>query len=78
MDLFVFQGSLSDKIRFLQKYTVFENEVRKHEMTVEDIVKKGNFLINSKHKIEETKLKVDSLKTLWKALKNMSDQVKKR
>lgn len=57
---------------------MFENEVRKHEMTVEDIVKKGNFLINSKHKVEETKARVDSLKKLWDSLKNMSDQVRQK
>ena len=34
-------GSLSEKIRFLQKYTVFENEIRKHEVTIKGIVKKG-------------------------------------
>jgi hypothetical protein len=34
-------GSLSDKIRFLQKYTVFENEIRKHEVTIQGIVDKG-------------------------------------
>jgi hypothetical protein len=34
-------GSLTEKIRFLQKYTVFENEVRKHEVTIKEIVKKG-------------------------------------
>ena len=34
-------GSLSEKIRFLQKYTVFENEIRKHEVTIKGIVAKG-------------------------------------
>ena len=34
-------SSLSEKIRFLQKYTVFENEIRKHEVIINGIVKKG-------------------------------------
>ena len=34
-------SSLSEKIRFLQKYTVFENEIKKHEVIINGIVKKG-------------------------------------
>lgn len=68
-------GNLSEKIRFLQKYTVFENEVRKHEVTIKGIVKKGEVLINSNHKVEETQAKVNSLLKLWEELRNMSDQV---
>ena len=71
------QGSLSEKIKFLQKYTVFENEISKHEVTVEGIVNKGEILIHSNHKVEETKATLKSLLKLWEELKQMSDKIRR-
>ena len=36
------QGSLTEKIKFLQKYTVFENEVSKHQVIIDGIGKVSN------------------------------------
>ena len=45
------QGNLTEKIKVLQKYTVFENEIAKHQVTVEGIAAKGEILINSNHEV---------------------------
>ena len=71
------QGSLAEKIKFLQKYTVFENEISKHEVTVEGIVSKGEILIHSNHKVDETKATLKSLLKLWEELKQMSDKIRR-
>ena len=71
------QGSLGEKIKFLQKYTVFENEVSKHQVIIDGIVAKGELLINSNHNVDETKVKLQSLLKLWADLKAMSDQIRK-
>ncbi len=71
------QGSLSEKIKFLQKYTVFESEVAKHQVIVDGIVAKGEVLINSNHKVEETREKLKSLLQLWQQLKSLSDTIRK-
>ena len=71
------QGSLGEKIKFLQKYTVFENEVSKHKVIVDGIVAKGQVLIQSNHKVEETKEKIASLLKLWSDLKELSEQIRK-
>lgn len=71
------QGSLSEKIKFLQKYTVFENEVLKHQVIVDGIIAKGELLINSNYKVEETKAKIKSLLKLWSELKSLSEQIRK-
>ena len=71
------QGSLSEKIKFLQKYTVFENEVSKHQVIIDGIVAKGELLIKSNHKVEETKVKLQSLLKLWADLKALAEQIRK-
>lgn len=71
------QGSLSEKIKFLQKYTVFENEVSKHKVIVDDIVAKGECLIKSNHKVDETKSTLKSLLKLWSELRQLADQIRK-
>ena len=69
------QGSLTEKIKFLQKYTVFENEVSKHQVIIDGIVTKGELLINSNHNVEDTKAKLKSLLKLWSELKALSEQI---
>ena len=71
------QGSLAEKIKFLQKYTVFENEVSKHQVIIDGIVAKGELLINSNHNVDETKVKLQSLLKLWSDLKDLSEQIRK-
>lgn len=71
------QGSLSEKIKFLQKYTVFENEVSKHQVIIDGIVAKGELLIKSNHKVEETQVKLKSLLKNWADLKSLSEQIRK-
>merc|ERR1719362_2814759 len=71
------QGSLAEKIKFLQKYTVFENEVSKHQVIIDGIVAKGELLINSNHNVDETKVKLQSLLNLWSDLKDLSEQIRK-
>ena len=71
------QGSLTEKIKVLQKYTVFENEISKHQVTVEGIAAKGEILINSNHEVEETKAKLHSLSQMWKELNQMSDKIRR-
>ena len=71
------QGSLGEKIKFLQKYTVFENEVSKHKVIVDGIVTKGEVLIQSNYKVDETKEKIKSLLKLWSELKELSEQIRK-
>ena len=71
------QGSLTEKIKFLQKYTVFENEVSKHQVIIDGIVTKGELLINSNHSVDDTKAKLESLLKLWSELKALSEQIGK-
>ena len=71
------QGSLTEKIKVLQKYTVFENEIAKHSATIDSIKAKGEILINSNHEVQETKAKLDSLSKMWTELKAMSDKIRR-
>ncbi len=71
------QGSLSEKIKFLQKYTVFENEVSKHQVIIDGIVAKGELLIKSDHQVEDTKVKLKSLLKHWANLKALSEEIRK-
>lgn len=71
------QGSLGEKIKFLQKYTVFENEVSKHKVIVDGIVAKGEVLIESNYNVEETKEKIQSLLTLQAQVLGLAKNIRK-